>query len=144
MTYFLAFILLSCDEHTIDDNYIEIKQAVPNPAKVGDTLNILITNINNPLNVDNINQVKIRLDENGKFHTFQATGYYDQFRKVEYGSFSHSYFVDSLARNFQPIIQCLVDSSFPIQSKIGVQLNEKILKSNIILNIIKQGVFHVQ
>lgn len=138
VVFLFVFILLSCDELTIDDNYIEIKQAIPNPSKDGDTLNILISNINNTLNVGNINQVKVLLlDENNRTYIFQATGYYDRFKKQEYGNFYHSNLIDSLAEGYQPIVQCLVDSSYPGQSKIGVQLNEKILKSNIILNIIK-------
>jgi len=32
------FILLSCKELTPIDDSIEIKQAIPSPAKVGDTL----------------------------------------------------------------------------------------------------------
>lgn len=137
--FFIAFILVSCDEGliTIDDS-IEIKQAIPNPAKVGDTLNILIANINIPLNVQNINHVKVLLDENNKTHIFQATGYYDQFPVQEYGHFSHSKLIDSLiVLHYAPVIQCVIDSSFPSQSKIGVQLNEKILQSKIILNITK-------
>lgn len=132
-----AFILWSCNELTPIDDSIEIKQAIPDPAKVGDTLYILIKNINIPLSVENIDQVKVLLDENNNLHTFQASGYYDQLNKEEYGNFSHSKFIDSIAESYQPIVQCFVDSSYPGQSKIGVQLNEKILKSNIILNIIK-------
>ncbi|MGK9478005.1 hypothetical protein ACSSV9_14460 [Melioribacter sp. OK-6-Me] len=136
--FLFVFILLSCDEQTIDDNYIEIKQAIPSPARVGDTLNILLTNINSLLNVSSIEQVKVLLDENNKTYIFQATGYYDQFPVKEYGHFFHSKLIDSLiALHYVPVIQCIIDSSYPGQSKIGVQLNEKILRSNIILNINK-------
>lgn len=132
-----VLILLSCKELTPIDDLIEIKQAFPNPAIVGDTLTILMININIPLHVENINQVKVLLEENNKTRSFQATGYYDHLKKQEFGNFSHSKLIDSLIMDYQPVVQCLVDSSYPGQSKIGVQLNEKILKSNIILNIIK-------
>lgn len=136
-TFLFAFIFSSCNDLIEIDDFIRIDKVTPNPANVGDTLNILMKNINISLNVKNIEQVKVLLDENNRTYIFQATGYYDRFKKQEYGKFCHSNLVDSLAEGYQPIVQCLVDSSYPSQSKIGVQLNEKILKSNIILNIIK-------
>jgi len=135
--FLFVLILWGCNGLITIDDSIEIKKAIPNPAKVEDTLNILVKNINIPLNVESIDQVKILLEENNRTYIFQATGYYDQLNRQEYGNFSHSNLMDSLARNFQPIIQCIVDSSYPSQSKIGVQLNEKILTSNIILNVAK-------
>lgn len=136
-TFLFGLILLSCDDLIDIDDSIEIKQAIPNPVKVGDTLNILIKNINIPLCVESIEQVKVLLDKDNKTDIFLATGYYDRLNRQEYGNFYHSKLIDSLAEGYQPIVQCLVNSTYPNQSKIGVQLNKKILKSSIILNVIK-------
>jgi len=137
VAFLFTFILLSCDEVIEIDDLIRIDEVVPNPINIGDTLNILILNINIPLSVKNIEQVKVLLDKNNKTYTFPATGYYDRLNRKEYGNFNHSKLIDSLAEGYQPIVQCLVDSAYPNQSKIGLQLNEKILNSSIILNITK-------
>jgi hypothetical protein len=137
ISFVFLFVFLSCDNSTEIDDSIEVKKAVPNPIAVGDTLSILLININIPLNIQNIEQVKLLLYHNSKIYTYKASGYYNYLEKQEYGNFNHSKLIDSLAGGYQPIVQCLVDSSFPEQSKIGIQLNEKILNSNIILYVNK-------
>lgn len=126
---------IGCKELTPIDDLIEIREVIPNPAMIGDTLSIFVMNINIPLNVQGIDQVKLVLRENNKKHIFPVNGYYDYLQKQEYGIFYHSKFIDSLALDYSPIIQCVVDSSYLNNSYIGVQLNEKILLSNIELKI---------
>ncbi|MGK9368716.1 hypothetical protein ACSSWA_07430 [Melioribacter sp. Ez-97] len=140
--FLFEFILLSCDDLIeINDPYVEIEQIIPNPANIGDTVSIFLKNFNYQLNVENIDQVKVILFNkiNSNKDTIQATGYYDDLKKQEYGNFYHSNLTDSLARSYQQVVQFIVDSSYPSQSTVGVRLNDitTISKSSIILIISK-------
>ncbi len=137
-----TLLLLSCDELIeLDDPYIKIKKIIPNPANIGDTVTILLENYNHPLHVASIDQVKVILfsESNSNIDTFHATGFYDDLKKQEYGDLYHTLLIDSLSENYQQVVQCMVDSSFPSQSTVGVKLNEvtTISSSNIILSIKK-------
>lgn len=133
----LSILFTSCVDNTIPiDDDIWISNVLPNPANINDTVTVVIDALGTGRStgpIDSLSQISLILTAGKIFQEQKVTGYRIGNRIL--GDFRYYNFLDTL-RGTQ-FIQFAVTDSTLTSSKVNVGLKDYLIKSDIVLTIIK-------